>query len=127
MSVRDLDRKPPTMAHFPDGPYRWLELHHQGEVYGLAALAERGSDLELHLTLTRWGPQTRRRLIVDAAWLRGEARRLGKTRILGLRACTAEAFDPKLFRFARLYGFGGAWVIQAAAMDVEPEKQPLCS
>lgn len=124
MSVRDIDRKPEAMAHFPDGPYRWLELHHQGEVYGHAALAERGSDLELHLTLIRWGPQTRRRLVGDAAWLRAEARRLGKTRVMGLRACDAEAFDPKLFRFARLYGFGGAWVIQAAAMEVEPQGSP---
>jgi hypothetical protein len=110
------------MAHFPDSGYRWLTLHHRGEVYGHAALAERGHDLELHLTLTRWGPQTRRHLADDADWLRAEAARLGKTRVLGLRASGADGYDPKLFRFARLYGFGQAWVIQAAAMDVDTRK-----
>lgn len=124
MSVRDSDQRPMAMAHFPDGEYRWLELHHQGEVYGHAALAERGNDLELHLTLTRWGPQTRRRLAEDAAWLRAEAARLGKTRVLGLRACAADSYDPKLFRFARLYGFGQAWVLQAAAMELDRNKSP---
>ncbi len=122
MSVRELPDRPPCMAHFPDGPYRWLELHHQGETYGHAALAERGSDLELHLTLSRWGPQTRRRVAQDAAWLRREAARLGKTRILGLRAGGEDSFDPKLFRFARLFGFARAWVIQAAALSLEHKK-----
>jgi len=124
MSVRQCELRPECLAHVPDDGYRWLELHHQGEVYGHAALAERGSDLELHLTLTRWGPQTRRRLAEDAAWLRAEAARLGKSRVLGLRAAGADGYDPGLFRFARLFGFGQAWVLQAAAMVVETEKSP---
>jgi hypothetical protein len=107
------------MAHFADGPYRWLELHHQDEIYGHAALALRGSDLELHLTLTRWGPQTRRRLARDAAWLRREAARLGANRILGLRACPETGFDPKLFRFARLFGFSQTWVVQLACLSLD--------
>ncbi|MUM77247.1 hypothetical protein GKC30_06350 [Pseudodesulfovibrio sp. F-1] len=124
MSVRECALRPECMAHIPDDGYRWLELHHQGEAYGHAALAERGSDLELHLTLIRWGPLTRRRLAADADWLRTEAVRLGKRRVLGLRAVGPDGYDPRLFRFARLFGFKEAWVLQAAAMAVEPDRSP---
>jgi len=107
------------MAHFPDNAqYRWLELHYHDETYGYAAVAERDDALELHVTLTRWGSRVRRSLSGDVTWLRSEARRLGKTRIMGIRANSREKFDPRLFKFARMFGFTETSVFQTATLNV---------
>jgi len=124
MSVSETDEKPLAMAHFPDGRYRWLVLHHGGEPYGFAAVAERGEDLELHLTLSRWGPSVRRRLGADLDWLAAEARRLGLRRILGVRVDGEGRFSPELFRFAALYGFTQQCVVQTAALDLGSVGRP---
>lgn len=121
MSVLEQSEKPECMAHFPDGRYRWLALHDHGVSYGHAAIAERGDDLELHVSLTRWGPAVRRRLQGDVAWLKGEAGRLGLKRILGVRADSHGGFDAGLFRFAKLYGFTDACVVQTVALSVVDE------
>jgi hypothetical protein len=118
MAVRELDSRPEAYAHFPDnGVYRWLELHGD-TVYGHAAFAERGDVLELHLSLHRWGAGVRRGLAGDLAWLKQEAGRLGKTRIMGIRANGEGEFDGRLFRFARLFGFTEMHVFQTASLDV---------
>ncbi|MBG0790355.1 MAG: hypothetical protein H0S80_07660 [Desulfovibrionaceae bacterium] len=118
MAVRELDARPAAYAHFPDtGEYRWLELG-DGAVYGHAAFAEREDRLELHLSLTRWGGGVRRSLAGDLDWLKQEARRLGKARIMGVRADGEGRFDERLFRFARLYGFTETHVFQTASMEV---------
>jgi len=117
VSVREIGDKPEVMSHFPDC-YRWLELHDRGDVYGHAAVAERGDDLELHVTLHRWGPQVRRNVAGDVNWVKEEARRLGKKRVMGVRASCEGEFDSKLFRFAALYGFTEICVLQTASMNV---------
>ena len=118
MAVRELDARPEAYAHFPDnGTYRWLELH-DGPAYGHAAIAERGDLLELHLSLHRWGAGVRRNLAGDLEWLKAEARRLDKTRIMGIRADGQGGFDERLFRFARLFGFTETCVFQTASLDV---------
>lgn len=121
MSVKEQEHKPEAMAHFPDQPYRWLELHEHGEVYGWAAIADREDDLELHLSLSRWGPGTRRALCNDFRWLQKEARALGKQRILGIRADVCGRVDPRFFRFVKLFGVAETWVFQVAAMNVGSE------
>jgi hypothetical protein len=106
MSVRELSKKPDSMNHFPDdAKYRWLEMHHDGEVYGNAAIAEQGDALELHVTLTGWGSRIRKSMREDVKWLKNEAKRLGKRRIMGIRANGQGVFDPRLFKFAKLFGF----------------------
>ena len=118
MAVRELDFRPEAYAHFPDdGLYRWLELY-DATVYGHAAIAERDDVLELHLSIDQWGAGVRRHLEHDLKWLRAEARRLGKTRIMGIRADGEGGFDTRLFRFARLFGFTETCVFQTASMDV---------
>lgn len=118
MAVRELQRKPDPMRHFPDTGYRFLELHDGTASYGHAAIREYGSDLELHLTLARWGPEVRRALAGDMEWLKAEARRLGMHRILGVRIDSQGKFDRTLFRFARLYGFTDALVVQTVALSL---------
>ncbi|QGY39695.1 hypothetical protein GM415_06035 [Pseudodesulfovibrio cashew] len=120
MSVDELTRRPSCMSHFPDDEdYRWLRLHEEGEVYGYAAFREREDALELHLTLARWGPGVRRGVREDAKWLKTEARRLGKSKIIGVRINTLGDFDPRLFRFARLFGFTDCCVLQTATLYLE--------
>ncbi len=119
MSVREIGRKPDTMSHFPDDTYRWLELHDCGDVYGHAAVAERGDALELHVSFLRWGPQVRRNVRNDVEWVKEEARRLGKKRIMGVRANGEGSFDPKLFRFATLFGFIEKAVFQTVTMRIK--------
>jgi hypothetical protein len=120
MSVTEIDRRPEPLANFPeDGPYRWFELADADGPYGVSAVAERPEYLELHLTVTRWGARTRRALALDLEWLKGEARRLGLPRIMGVRADGRGRFDAKLFRFARLYGFTEMCVFQTASLAVD--------
>ncbi len=119
MSVREVFEKPEIMVHFPEG-YRWIALHENNDVYAHAAIAERDENLEAHLSIEKWGPQVRRNLKEDLDWFKGEARRLGKKRILGIRSNDQGVFDPNLFRFARLYGVKDMCVFQTVALDVEP-------
>lgn len=118
MAVRELEHKPEPMQHFPDTGYRFLELHDTKSPYGHAAIREHGTDLELHLTLARWGPGVRRALHGDVDWLKEEARRLGMHRILGIRIDTEGRFDRRLFVFANIYGFSDICVAQTAAFDL---------
>lgn len=118
MAVRELDSRPESHARFPDdGSYRWLELH-DDVVYGHAAFAEREEFLELHISLHEWGSTVRRNLKGDLEWLKTEARRLGKKRIMGIRADDKGEFDGRLFKFARLFGFTDMYVFQTASLDV---------
>lgn len=117
MAVRVLDDRPDAFAHFPEHDrYRWLKLHADGHTYGHAAIAEQPDALELHLTLHTWGANVRRNVSGDLEWLKGEARRLGKSRITGLRVNGNGEFDDKLFRFARMYGFSEMHVYQTASL-----------
>lgn len=122
MAVREKAEVPEPMHHFPnDGRYRWVEMFNDAGVYGYAALAGRDDALELHVTLTRWGKRVRRCVRDDLDWLKGEARRLGKTRIMGVRVSGVGEFDPRLFKFARLYGFTDVCVLQTASIPVDSE------
>lgn len=118
MSVREIVEKPEIMAHFPDG-YRWLELSGAKKVYGYGAILRRDENLETHLSLLHWGPKVVRSLWEDLDWLKGEARRLGLKRILGIRADNKGEFDPKLFRFARMYGAEEVCVFQTISLNVD--------
>ncbi|OIQ49716.1 hypothetical protein BerOc1_01641 [Pseudodesulfovibrio hydrargyri] len=120
MPVTETNHRPDRLANFPqNGPYRWLELADDQGPYAACAIAERPEYLELHITVTRWGPRTRRTLARDLEWLKGEARRLGLPKIMGVRANDQGRFDAKLFRFARLYGFGEMCVFQTACLAVD--------
>lgn len=102
MAVRVLDARPEAYAHFPDnGRYRWLELHDRDTVYGHAATADRDDAMELHISLLQWGPGTNRQLFGDFEWLKEDAKRLGKAKIIGIRANDEGIFDKNLFRFAK--------------------------
>lgn len=123
MSVVETADKPEALAHFPDGQYRWLVLCAGEEIYGHAAIAGRGEDLELHLSLCRWGPATLRRIRGDLEWLKQEGRRLGKRRILGVRIDSQGEFSPELFRFADLFGFKDHCILQTMALEIQgPDK-----
>jgi len=120
MSVKETVTQPDTMAHFPENDgYRWLELRDDTGTYGHAAFKERGDTLELHLTLARWGPAVRRHVRKDSLWVKEEAKRLGKKKILGIRADTSGVFNPNLFRFAKLFGFTNFCVLQTMEQTVE--------
>ena len=120
MPVLETATRPDLLSNFPEhGPYRWLELADAHGPYAVCAIAARPEHLELHITLTRWGPQTRRTLARDLEWLKAEARRLGLPKIMGVRADNQGRFDPNLFRFAKLYGFGEPCVFQTATLLVE--------
>jgi len=120
MSVRKLTAKPESMAHFPDDKrYTWLELHSDGQTYGHAAVAERDDALELHVTLTGWGSRVVRNMTEDLVWLKSEAKRRGKTRIMGIRANGQGKFDHRLFKFARLFGFTEMCVFQTASLYIK--------
>lgn len=116
MAVREVEKKPNLLLHFPDRKYRWLELFDEEGVYGNCAFREHGSDLELHLSFSRWGPGVRRSVGRDLEWLKSEARRLGMKRLMGIRVDSEGHFDPGLFRFAELYGFEEKCVIQTTIL-----------
>ena len=117
MSLRRVCPAPERLAYLPDLPrYRFYELYDGKGVYGWGALAEASDNLEVHLELCRFGPRTLRALQNDAAWLRAEASRLGKTHVLALRADLAVP-DPRWPKFTRLMGFTGQAVVQVARME----------
>lgn len=86
MSVRRVRKRPDRLHCLPEsGRYEWLRLEDDAGEYGQAALAEAGDCLEVHLEMTRWGPRAMHSLQRDMGWLHAEARRLGKTSILGIK------------------------------------------
>ncbi|MGE4292679.1 MAG: hypothetical protein AB7E32_10770 [Desulfovibrio sp.] len=127
MSVCPLLLAPACHAHYPMSEYLHLRLFDEAGTYGYAAVAEREDCLELHLEMTRWGPQARRGLARDLEWLKARARALGKLRITGIRQepgvpdGSLPRPDPRWPKFTRLYGFSGQCVLQAAFLELEPE------
>lgn len=117
MSLRRVFPAPERLAYLPDlERYRFYELFDSRGVYGWGALAEASDNLEVHLELCRFGPRTLRALQNDAAWLRAEAARLGKTHVLALRADMTVP-DPRWPKFTRMMGFTGQAVVQVARME----------
>lgn len=106
------------MSHFPD-QYRWVELSTDGVTYGHGAFARRDDTLEIHITLHDWNSAVRRDLSDTLEQFKEEARRTGVKRIMGVRCCSEGSFDPKLFRFADMYGFTDHMVIQTASMQLD--------
>jgi hypothetical protein len=98
---------------------RFFSLSDRDGLYAAAALAEHPDALELHLTVLRFGPATVRALRVDLEELKGMARRLGKTRIVGLRVEPGPEADPRWPKFTRLFGFTGQRVLQAAELSLD--------
>nr|WP_321259751.1 hypothetical protein [uncultured Pseudodesulfovibrio sp.] len=120
MAVRNVEHRPEELSNFPEtGKYRWLELHDAAITYGYSAIAEHDDMLELHVTLVRWGRNVRKNLGEDVKWLKAEAQRLGKSRIMGIRADDRGQFDPRLFKFAGLFGFTEMHTIQTATLCVD--------
>lgn len=119
MSLHMLEHKPRLYAHFPDAPYRYCQLYNRDGTYGFAAIAEHSDAIELHLEMVRWGPKVCRSLRRDAAWLRRQAARRGKKRIVGIRQETGE-LDPRWPKFTRMFGFTGQAVMQTAYCPVPP-------
>jgi len=124
MGVERLGQRPAELAGIEGAEYEWYYLSEQGRAYGVAALALRGDSLELHLTLRRYGPRTREALGRDREWLLGRARELGARRIVGLRAAADGRPDPRLTRFAALFGFSRQYLIQAVVLELEGALQP---
>lgn len=118
MSVRELASRPGSMAHVPDCGYRWLELWQDDAIYGHAAIRELEDAVELHLEMHSWRKSVFLELRRDLDWLRAETRRLGKARILGMRAGHGADVDEKLCRFAGLMGFGNMLTIQVMELRV---------
>lgn len=117
MSLRALDQAPEALAYLPEpSRFRFFELFDARGTYGFGALAEAADCLEVHLEVVRFGPRALACLRRDTAWLRAEARRLGKPRILALRA-DLTAPDPRWPKFTRLLGFTGHCVVQMARLD----------
>lgn len=98
---------------------RFYELADARGTYAAAALAEHADCLELHLEVLRFGPSTVRALRTDVEELKDMARRLGKTRIVGLRTEEGQQPDPRWAKFTRLFGFTGQRVFQAAELTVD--------
>lgn len=119
MAIIETKKVPKALAYLPElSRYRFYELFDAKGVYGWGALAEASDNLEVHLELCRFGPRVLRSLQNDAAWLRQEAARLGKTHVLALRADLATP-DPRWPKFTRLMGFTGQAVVQVARMEAE--------
>ncbi len=124
----------------PDsGRYSWLLLRDRFGEYGQAALAESGDCLEVHLEMTRRGPQAMRSLRKDMAWLHAEARRLGKSRILGLKGVGSSGggggnrhgstsdtealeVDRIWVRFTSSLGFVNHGLVHTAILPVDPSE-----
>lgn len=98
---------------------RFFSLSDEAGQYAAAALAEHPDALELHLAVLRFGPATVRALRADLEELKGLARRLGKTRIVGLRVEPGPQADPRWAKFTRLFGFTGQRVLQAAELRLD--------
>jgi len=110
----------PSLAELQEpSRLRHFSLSNASGQYAAAALAEHPDALELHLTVLRFGPATVRALRADLEELKGLARRLGKTRIVGLRVEPGPEADPRWPKFTRLFGFTGQRVLQAAELSLD--------
>lgn len=117
MSRELLAGPPEPLAYLPEPErFRFFRLFDARGDYGCGAVAESGDSLEVHLEVSRFGPRTLESLREDTAWLRSEARRLGKSRILALRA-DQDVPDPRWPKFTRLLGFTGHAVVQIARLE----------
>ncbi|MDQ7836081.1 MAG: hypothetical protein RDU24_11920 [Humidesulfovibrio sp.] len=109
-----------SLSGLPESRHmRFFTLSDAAGLYAAAALAEHPDALELHLSVLRYGPATVRALRADVEELKALARRLGKTRILGLRVEPGLEIDPRWPKFTRLFGFTNQRVVQAAELSLE--------
>ena len=119
MSVRSIHERPEALADLPGhGRYTFYELFDEAGTYALAATADAGEALELHLTVTRWGPRAARALERDMDWLAARARAAGKRRIVALRQEPDGRPDPVWPRFTARFGFTGHAVFQTAGLEL---------
>ena len=120
MSVTNVDTAPAQLQSLPRPQrYQWYRLGDDLGEYAVAAVAEAGEDLELHLVVTDWGLRARRGLVRDMEWLKDMARNRGKRRILGVKLETADVPDPRWPKFTRLFGFTNHCLIQSAMVDLQ--------
>lgn len=119
MSREILKNKPSVFGHFPDGKYVYYNLYNDQGGYGLGAVAEHADALEVHIEISRWGPKVARSVMGDAAWLRHEAGRRGKQKVVGVKQEDGP-LDTRWPKFTRLIGFTGHSIMQTAFMEAEP-------
>lgn len=98
---------------------RFFTLSDESGVYAAAALAEHPDALEVHLSVLRFGPAAVRALRADMEELKAMARRLGKSRIVGLRVEPGPEADQRWPKFTRLFGFTNQQVLQAAELRLD--------
>ncbi len=120
MAIIALAQPHPALATLHESwRFRFYSLSGKDGEYAAAALAEHEDALELHLEVLRFGPATVRALRADVEELKDMARRLGKTRIVGLRVEPGGQADPRWPKFTRLFGFTGQQVLQAAELRLD--------
>lgn len=98
---------------------RFYTLADETGIYAAAALAEHPDALEVHLSVLRFGPAALRALRADVEELKAMARRLGKSRIVGLRVEPGTEADQRWPKFTRLLGFTNQQVLQAAELRLD--------
>lgn len=119
MSLVRIDSPPEPFAGFPSPErYEWYRAEDEDGLFAFVALAEAGESMELHLEAVRWGPKARRAMEKDLEWVKAEARRRGKSRLLGLKAEEGHVPDPLWHRFVGLFGFGNVAVVQTATLNL---------
>lgn len=110
----------PSLGALGDGRgLIFYSLSDEAGEYAAAAIREHPDALELHLEVFRFGPATVRALRADMEELKGMARALGKTRVVGLRHEPGATADPRWPKFTRLFGFTGQRVLQAAELRLD--------
>ncbi len=112
-----------SQRYLPDpGRYRHFILFDDRGVYAAAALAEHPDSLEVHLEVLRFGPGVVRSLRADVRQLIDMARRLGKSRIVALRAEQGDHPDPRWPKFLRLLGFAPPHLWRTSELRVDPPR-----
>ncbi|GAB7023766.1 hypothetical protein [Salidesulfovibrio brasiliensis] len=112
-------KAPQPFQGFPSPErYEWFRAEDEEGLFAWVALAESGEDMELHLEAVRWGPQARRSMTSDLEWVKAEARRRGKRRLIGLKAEAGQHPDPRWAKFVGLFGFGNIGVVQTATLEL---------
>jgi len=120
MAIRAVKNAHSALGGLAALPRFWfVELWDERGTYAVAALAEHGDSLELHLEVLRFGPATVRALRSDVEELKALGRSLGKTRIVGLRTEDGQTPDPRWQKFTKLFGFTGQRVFQAAELRLD--------
>lgn len=119
MGIHQVQCAHPALGRLAEASrFRFYELSSARHIYAVAALAEHSDCLELHLEVLRFGPSTVRALRGDVEELKAMARRLGKTRIVGVRTEEGMRLDVRWPKFTRLFGFTGQRVFQAAELPL---------